>query len=267
MPTGALIGGIGSAVGGIAQAFGASSAADAQVAASRDANARLEQQYKTNSANLAPWMQGGANASELVNFLTGASDTAPTWYNGEMGGRGALTAGFAPTMDQLEQTPGYQFIKNQGLKSVQNSYAAKGLGSSGAAIKGAVDYVSGPTGIASTNYQQQFQNYWNQNKSIYDMLTGQSTVGANAAGALATGGNALASGVSANTVGAGNAQAAASNAIGGAVGNTANSIAQYGLLSNYMSNGTPATQAPWSGGTIGVGDYRMPTVGYNAYGY
>jgi hypothetical protein len=267
MPTGAIIGGIGSAVGGIASAWGASNAADAQRDAANQANARLESQYKTNAANLAPWMQGGADASGLVNFLTGASSEAPTWYNGEMGGRGALTAGFAPTMAQLEQTPGYQFIKNQGLKTVQNSYAAKGLGSSGAALKGAADYISGPTGIASTNYQQQFQNYWNQNKSIYDMLTGQSNVGANAAAALASGGNALASGISANTIGAGNAQAAASNAIGGAVGNTANSIAQYGLLSNYMSNGTAGTQAPWSGGMVGVGDYQMPTVGYNAYGY
>lgn len=262
MPTGALIGGIGSAVGGIAQAFGASSAADAQVAASRDANARLERQYQTNATNLAPWMQGGANASGLVNFLTGASGTAPAGYNGAAGGQGALTTPFAPTMAQLEQTPGYQFTLGQGLKSAQNSYAAKGLGSSGAAMKGATDYA---TGLANNTYQQQFQNYWGQNKSIYDMLTGQSTVGANAAAALATGGNALASGVSANTVGAGNAQAAGYNAIGSAVANTAQGIGQYGILGNYMSNGTPA--APWSGGSIGVGDYRMPTVDYNAYGY
>lgn len=248
MPTGALIGGIGSAVGGIAQAFGASSAADAQVAASRDANARLERQYQTNATNLAPWMQGGANASGLVNFLTGASGTAPAGYNGAAGGQGALTTPFAPTMAQLEQTPGYQFTLGQGLKSTQNSYASKGLGSSGAAMKGAADYA---TGLAGTTYQQQFQNYWNQNKSIYDMLTGQSAVGANAAAALASGGNTLASGISANTIGAGNAQAAASNAIGGAVGNTANSIGQYGLLSNYFnrSNGTTAVQAPWAGET------------------
>lgn len=258
MPTGALIGGIGSAVGGIAQAFGASNAADAQAQASRDANARLEQQYQSNSANLAPWMQGGANASGLVNYLTGASGTAPAGYNGNVGGQGALTNPFAPTMAQLEQTPGYQFTLGQGLKSTQNSYAAKGLGSSGAAMKGATDYA---TGLAGTTYQQQFQNYWNQNKSIYDMLTGQSAVGANAAAALASGGNTLASGISANTIGAGNAQAAASNAIGGAVGNTANSIAQYGLLSNYFnrSNGTTAVQAPWAGGTT---DYSG-----NAFGY
>ena len=59
------------------------------------------------------------------------------------------------TQDQLEKTPGYQFTLNQGLKSVQSSAAARGLGVSGAALKGAATYA---TGLASSNYQQQFNN-------------------------------------------------------------------------------------------------------------
>lgn len=231
----AIIGGVGAAVGGIAQGIGASRAADAQAAAARDANARLEQQYQRNSANLAPWMTGGQNAFGVLQHLTGT----------DAGGdpmTAALTSRFAPTMAQLEQTPGYQFTLGQGLKATQSSYASKGLGSSGAAMKGATDYA---TGLAGNTYQQQFQNYWGENKSIYDMLTGQSNVGANAAAALTSGGNTLAQGVSANTIGAGNAQAAGYNAIGSAVGNATQGIAGYGILGNYLSNGTQPAAAPW----------------------
>lgn len=55
----------------------------------------------------------------------------------------------------LEQTPGYQFALNQGLKSVQSGAAARGLGVSGASMKGAANYAQG---LASQTYQQQFQN-------------------------------------------------------------------------------------------------------------
>jgi hypothetical protein len=68
-----------------------------------------------------------------------------------------IPGAFAPTMDQLSQTPGYQFTLQQGEQAVQNSAAALGLGSSGPALKGAVNYAEG---LAGTTYQQQFNNYW-----------------------------------------------------------------------------------------------------------
>lgn len=257
MPTGALIGGIGAVASAGASAFGANAAAGAQRDAAMQGNALLQGQYNQNSANLAPWMQGGARSFDTVNMLTGN-------YAGGNPLTSPLTSPFNPTMQQLEQTPGYQFTLDQGLKGVQNSYASKGLGSSGAAMKGAGDYASG---LASNTYQQQFQNYWNQNKSIYDMLTGQSTAGLQAASSLASGGNALAQGQSNNLVGAGNAQAAAYNTMGSAFGNAAQGIAGYGLLGNYLSNGTPGASA--GGGQFGsvrYGGQDVPTVGYNAYG-
>lgn len=228
MPTGAIIGGLGAAASAGASIYGSGRAADAQSQAAQSGNALLQGQYNTNASNLAPWMQGGARSFDTVNMLTGN-------YAGGNPLTSPLTSPFNPTMQQLEQTPGYQFTLDQGLKGVQNSYAAKGLGSSGAAMKGAGDYASG---LASNTYQQQFQNYWNQNKSIYDMLTGQSTAGLQAASSLASGGSALAQGQSNNLVGAGNAQAAAYNTMGSSLGNAAQGIAGYGLLSNYLSNGT-----------------------------
>ena len=72
---------------------------------------------------------------------------------------------FAPTMENLEKTPGYKFILDQGLKAVQNSYAAQGLGTSGAAMKGAADYAEG---LASTTYQNQFKNWYDEQNLALD---------------------------------------------------------------------------------------------------
>ncbi len=72
---------------------------------------------------------------------------------------------FAPTIENLEKTPGYQFTLDQGLKAVQNSYAAQGLGTSGAAMKGAADYAEG---LASTTYQNQFKNWYDEQNLALD---------------------------------------------------------------------------------------------------
>lgn len=254
MPISAAIAGVGSLVGAGASIYGSTQAAKAQENAANAANARLQQQYQQNSQTLAPWISGGTNANALTQFLTGVSNTAPTGYSGVAGGAGSLVTPFQPTMAQLEQTPGYQFILGQGLKSTQNSYASKGLASSGAAMKGAADYA---TGLASNTYQQQFNNYWAQNKSIYNMLTGQANSGLQAAGYLTNSGNTLASQQGGNLVGIGNARAAMYNGIGNTVSNTANTLGQYALLSNYLgSNGTAPITNPayWGGGSPFSGD-------------
>jgi hypothetical protein len=90
-------------------------------------------------------LPGATRATNLPGLASGTNVSGP----------------FNPTMKDLQNTPGYQWALDQGLKSTQNSYAARGLGSSGAAMKGAAEYAQG---LASNTYQQQFQNYWaNQN--------------------------------------------------------------------------------------------------------
>ncbi len=66
---------------------------------------------------------------------------------------------FQPTQAQLEATPGYQFTRDQGLRSVQNSATARGQGISGAALKGAARYA---TGLADNTLKTQADIY-NQN--------------------------------------------------------------------------------------------------------
>lgn len=275
MPIGAAIGGVGALASAGASIYGANRAADAQTSAANQANSTIRDQYASNSANLAPWISGGKGAFDTVSMLTGTNTggnplTAPltTPRSGEFN--------FSPTQAQLEQTPGYQFTLGQGLKSVQNSYASKGLASSGAAMKGAADYAGG---LASNTYQQQFQNaqstyqqnfqnYWQQNRSIYDMLTGQSTQGLNAAGALAGQGMQAATQMGNNTIGAGNAQGAAANATGSAMGAGINGATMYGILGNYLSNGTSNNANPAFGGNgVWGGSSQNPLEGLSPSDY
>ncbi len=176
------------------------------------------------------------------------------------------------TLDQatLENLPGYQFTKTQGLKAVQNSAAARGLGVSGAALKGAATFA---TGLADKTYLDQFaaeqanrQGAFGRYQQVWqDTLTGQQTAYDRLMGLVGAGENASAVGatlaqktgaaaagvqtdlgktVSNNIIGAGNAQAAATNAIGGAVSDTANNIGGYmaykGLYGNRMGD-TPSS--------------------------
>lgn len=228
MPVGAavLAAGVVSAGAGI---YSANKAAKAQTSAAAAANNTQLSMFNQTQSNLAPFVAGGGTAFKDLQGLTGTGPggdplTAP------------LTKPFTPTMTDLENTPGYKFTLDQGLKATQNGYAAQGLANSGAAIKGAGDYA---TGLASNTYQQQFQNYLNQNAQISNLLLGQSSLGESAAAgqgniAAQTGAN-----IGANTIGAGNANAAAAIGTGNAVSNAAttgaNNYVQYSLLNSLLS--------------------------------
>lgn len=76
-------------------------------------------------------------------------------------------AGFtAPTLEEAQQTPGYQFTLGEGLKSLGQTAAAKGTLLTGGTLKGAERYA---TNLANTTYQDVFnrslatqQNAFNQ---------------------------------------------------------------------------------------------------------
>lgn len=176
-----------------------------------------------------------------------------------------LTAPFQPTMAQLEQTPGYQFTLNQGLKATQNAATAMGLGQSGPALAGAADYAAG---LASQTYQQQFNNYWSNNMNLYNMLAGLTSLGqASAAGVGSAGiqsgalaGNMLTGGAAAlgaGQIGAANAYAGGLSGIGSGLQNAA---MFYAMRNNGLFGGsasTPAT-ATYSGGNWTTGPGGFP---------
>lgn len=181
------------------------------------------------------------------------ADLAPYRTAGQQGTNmlmGALPDLTAPiNLDQawLQQTPGYQFALRQGLKSVQNSAAGRGLGTSGAAQKGASQFA---TGLADQTYQNQFTNELNQRNQRYNQLLGVANLGQNAA--AQTGNFAIQTGqqIGQNTIGGANA--IAGGLVGGANALTGGLQNYLGYnLANQLLNKTPSGgMYSFSGGLV-----------------
>lgn len=218
---GAVVGGIGSMVAGNeaagAQRDAANTAADVQ----RQALAQMQQ-------NQQPYMGAGQDALAQYQALLASGQLSPQFS-------------FNPTMAQLEQTPGYQFAMQQGLKGVQNSAAAKGLGYSGAQIKGAENFG---TGLASQTYQQQYQNAlqnfntnYQVNQNAANRLSGLVSLGQNAAAGVGNAGIQVAGNVGNALIGAGNAQAAGYTNMGNALNNGIGNATQGYFLNQALGGG------------------------------
>lgn len=139
---------------------------------------------------------------------------------------------------QLENLPGYQFTKNQGVQTVNRQLGSLGL--TGAQAKGISRFV---TGLADSTYNSQVANLQNATNTGEGAAAAQAGVGAN------TG-----SGISNTIVGAGTAGAAgtvgAANAITGGLSSIPGA-----LLTNSILNGGKTGSGGGSGiyGT-GVGN-------------
>lgn len=203
-------------VGAGASAYSANKAAGAQKdAANRSIDAQYSM-YSQNREDLSPYRMAGENA------LTSLQDQLPY-----------LTSPIRMDQASLEQTPGYQFTLQQGLKGVQNSAAARGLANSGAALKGAAQYA---TGLADNTYLNQF-NLENTNRTnAYNRLLGVSQLGQNAAAQTGAFGQQAANQVS-NAYGSiGDAQAAAALAQGKGISDASGSVGNLYLLNALMKN-------------------------------
>lgn len=251
---GSLLGGVTSLAGGKKQAGAATQAAQIQANAALASAALQQQRFQAAQQELQPFINYGTGAMSPLQQLTG---TAP--------GTSPLTAPltqlpgtWSPTMQQLQNMPGYQFQLQQGLQATQANMAASGLGRSGAAAKAAGSWASG---LAASNWQNNWAQWLGQQtlnlqgqQQTYNMLTGQLGTGLSAAGALA--GVGIQSGAQIGTTlqQAGQAQAAgvtgAANALfgpqGGVTGlgqSLAGGITNAALLASLQ--GTPSG---WGGG-------------------
>lgn len=149
---------------------------------------------------------------------------------------------------KLENTPGYQFSMQQGLKAVQNRLTAGGQGESGAAYKGAINYASG---LAQQTFQQEFQRQMAQKEMGYNMLMGPSQLGESAAAGVGTGAMAAGSNVSQSLANIGSAQAGALTSAGSAVGDFGGSITSSVLLPAMIA-ASQAGKTPPPGSTTGA---------------
>jgi len=209
---------VGSAVlGAGASIYGANKAASAQEAAAQTAANTSQAQYQQTRSDLSPYRDiGNTAAGQLTNRLT------------------ELTSPIKMDQATLDATPGYQFNLKYGLKAAQNSAAARGLGVSGAALKGASAFA---TGLADSTYQNQFNNANINQTNAYNRLKGLVDTGENASAQTGVLGANAANTTASAQMASGNAQAAGYNAMGGAVSNAANQIGGYAAYRGIYGNG------------------------------
>lgn len=164
-----LLGGvIGSLVGGIFGKKQADRAADASVQGAQMAVAEQRRQYDLTRQDQQPWMQAGQNAlAQLQDPQT-----------------------------SFQQSPGFNWLQQQGMRGIERSAAARGGGTSGNALKALAEFN---TGLA----QQDFGNWWNRTAGVAGVGQqatnmvggfGQQTAG-NVGNALIGAGDARASGI------------------------------------------------------------------------
>lgn len=237
------IGGIGSAIGGGISGIGALFGSSQQTKAQESAIKTQIAEQENLAGLLTPYFGLGAQGA---NMLGGALPL--------------LTKPFNPTMADLAATPGYQFTLQQGQQATANAYSGQGLGAgvttggtaatpSGPGAKGAINYAEN---LASTTYQQQFQNYLAQNSQMFNMMMGTSQIGEQAAAAWGGVAQNAANTISGLQSAQGAAQAAgtqsAANALGQGISGGANAFSNYSLL-NSLGGGSL-----FSGGSGDIGN-------------
>ena len=239
-----LFGGI---TGSSQQADAAQQAAQIQANSQAQAQAALQQ-------NLAPYQAiGGAVLPQILQNLGGNSQ-----YSQVPGMTGFSFNPFSFNASNLQNTPGYQFTLQQGLKNTNNALSSQGLLGSGAQAKALSDYT---TGLAQNTYNQQLQNALGMYQTNYNSALGQYTTNAGQLGNLLNLGQNAAAGTGQAqynaTVNAGNALAAGTTAAGSQTANTMNSILG---LANLANQGA-ATYTPQAGYKSGLSNIYSSIMG------
>jgi hypothetical protein len=178
----------------------ASDASNAQVQATNAANATQEDIFNKQTALQEPFRQAGITGqNKLLDILGLSGNTGASDYGMYSPDKSFTSQDFLNNQD-----PGYGFRLSEGLKAVNNSMAAKGLGISGADIKGVNNYAQG---AASQEYQNAFNRYQvNRTNAINPLqaLAGEAQSSANTLGAQA---GQMGQTISENQLQAGNARA------------------------------------------------------------
>ena len=201
---------------------------------------------------------------EEQNAQNAAAEADPTYgsllrayRNGEEFDSGPA---FSFTGENLASDPGYKFGLDQGTQGIERGQASRGNFLSGGAMKELARFNEDYAGTKfdnafnrnlstySTNLNRR-QNEWNTNlgaynqnrNTIYNFLTGQSTMGQNSAAQVGTNNQQTANSVANNIMGSGNAQAAGQVASSNALASGIN-----GAVNNYNSTNNLNSAAGWN---------------------
>lgn len=199
-------------VGAAIASNSASSAADKQQEAAAAASAVSERQYQQARTDAEPWRQTGVAALDRINQ-----------------NMGDFTKDF--TAADFQADPGYAFRLAEGQKALERSAGARGGSSGGATVKALTKYGQG---VASEEYGNAYNRFNADRDRRFNRLAALSGIGQTANAQVTQSGTNYANQVSENTIGAGNAGAAASiatgNAVNGAIGQGANTWMQYQMM-------------------------------------
>lgn len=224
-------------IGAASTAYAANKAADAQTQAADKAVQTQLNMYNQTRSDLQPYRQIGEDAYATLQ---------PKLKE--------LTDGVSIDPNVLKDSDFYRFNETQGQKAVTNAAAARGLGSSGAALKGAANFASG---LATGTYKDAFNMAVTNQTNTFNRLKSLIDTGQNAAAQTGSAGSTAATGAAGAQIGAGNAQAAAYNTTGGAVNSAVNNIGGYaaykGLYGGSGNNASPNVVYGAAGG------YGVPT--------
>lgn len=218
-----IIGGAGLIGAGIAS--NASKKASQAATQAADQNNALQREiYQQNTGNIQPWMQRGNAAGVAQNALLGL---------------GGDTAGANTAFQNYLNSTDYQFQQDAARRGITGSFAARGLGQSGAALKALQDRSQG----IGAGYFGQY----------LDRLNGINQTGLSGANALAGVGSNYA-----NAVGANNDSRAS------AIGNSA--LASAGQINGLLGAGAGALGNIYGQGGFGGSSYKTPTAGPPPFG-
>ncbi|CAJ0899812.1 hypothetical protein R6138_04376 [Ralstonia thomasii] len=244
----------------VAAAIGVSAATSLAGAAMTSSAAGDAAQTQADAANRsadmqnAQWQQTQANLRPFIDFGTGAINPLRTAMgydtNWNLDPNNILNQTFkAPSANDAAATPGYQFTLDQGLRAVQNSAAARGLGTSGAAMKGAAGYA---TGLANSTYNDVFnralQTFNTNYGSAANRVNRLNTIVGNGQNAAATNGSLGANAMSSigdSLMSGANAAAAGRVGSANAIASGLNGVGSNALLYGMMSGPNNASGGSW----------------------
>jgi hypothetical protein len=227
------------------QADATKEAASESAAAARYATDLQKAMFDKQIELQQPWQQAGVNALTKMQ-----------------GGEYALPESFKYDPNSMYQDPGYAFRMSEGMNALNRSMAAKGLGVSGANVKGALRY-------GQNLGSQEFGNAYSRALDEYNARTARSNTGYNRLAALGqvgqTANTAIGSAASGYGANVGNLAMGNAATQGNAMMQRANIAAQqYGTAGRALDQ---ALNTDWSkiGKYFGGGGGSTPSVDTSSF--
>lgn len=207
----------GSAVVG---AVSADRAAKSQARSAAESTAAQERMFNRQVELQEPFRQAGVNA---LPELVAASRYEPF------------------TMAKFQADPGYGFRLKEGLRALENSALARGMGQSGATLRGTTRFGQE---LASDEFTNAFNRYQAERAARLNPLQSLTGMGQSVASTIAGQAGQLGQNIGANIIGAGNARASGymgvANALTGGLGQYLNYSQGQDMLKAYRDANTLA---------------------------